>query len=286
MQARREELRKIREQIEQTGEQVSLTDPESRRMKVGKDQKVCYNAQIAVDPKHHLIVAHDVTNEENDLQQLAPMASAAKKALGVESLEAGADAGYHSPSQIVACEDKKILPYVPEPATSSKNKKAGLFAKEDFRYDEKIDAYHCPAGQLLRWSTQETRDGRVMKYYTNALACRGCAMRDQCTKDKIGRRIMRLPEEGQVEAMRRRLAQKPELMRLRKATVEHPFGTIKHEWNAGYFLLKGLRLVRGEFSLSALAYNIRRATSVVGPERLLKFMTNRRKASERRLQAA
>jgi hypothetical protein len=285
MRARLTELRQIQEQIEETGEQASLTDPESRRMKVGNDLKVCYNAQIAVDPKHHLIVAHDVTNEENDLQQLEPMATAAKEALGVKSLEAGADAGYHNPSQIVACQDNEILPYVPDPATSSsKNRKAGLFTKEHFRYDEAKDAYQCPAGQWLHWSTQETRDGRLMKYYTNAAACRGCAMRAQCTKDKHGRRIMRIPEEAQIEAMRQRLASRAELMLLRKSTVEHPFGTIKHGWDAGYFLLKGLRQVRGEFSLSTLAYNIRRATSAVGAECLLDVLRGRRKALESGLQ--
>jgi hypothetical protein len=68
--------------------QVSLTDPDSRRMrKVG----VGYNGQIAVDAKHKLIAAADVVNEATDHGQLAPMAAAAKEALGVEKLKAVAD---------------------------------------------------------------------------------------------------------------------------------------------------------------------------------------------------
>jgi transposase len=86
-----------RQHLSESGEsQLSLTDPESRRMKVRGDMDVCYNAQIAVDAKHHLIVAHEVTDQVNDVEQLAPMAAAAKEALGVQTLEVAADRGYHT----------------------------------------------------------------------------------------------------------------------------------------------------------------------------------------------
>src|SRR5690606_18020483 len=105
------------------------TDPDSRLMKVGGGMEVCYNVQIALDFKHALIVAHEVTNAGNDQRQLAPMARAAQEALGVEHLEVAADSGYHSPAQIAACEASGITPYVPEPLTSN-SAKAGLFTKE------------------------------------------------------------------------------------------------------------------------------------------------------------
>lgn len=93
---RKKKYERYRNQLKESGErQMSLTDPESRRMKIQGDMKVCYNAQIAVDSKHHLIVVTDVTDQGSDEQQLAPMAKAAKEALGGETLEAGADAGYH-----------------------------------------------------------------------------------------------------------------------------------------------------------------------------------------------
>lgn len=280
LRARQQELRKYQKQIRQTGTQVSLTDPESRRMKVRGDQDVCYNAQIAVDPKHHLIVAHDVTNEVTDIEQLAPMALAAKQELGVEHLEVAADGGYHNGSQVVTCEQNGITVYVPVTKTS-KNEKAGLFTKEDFTYSEERDAYRCPAGHWLQRRTQgKTNSGRVLGYYMNVQACRTCPLRAHCTKNKYARRIMRTPEEAQVEAMRKRLAERPELMVQRKSAVEHPFGTMKRGWDADHFLLKGLEGVRGEFSLSVLAYNLRRAINILGVECLLETLRSRKMAAK------
>jgi transposase len=265
-----------REELAQSEQrQISLTDPESRRMKVRGDFDVCYNAQIAVDGKHHLIAAHEVTNQVNDVEQLAPMALAAKQELDVAVLEVAADRGYHNGAQVVECEAAGITTYVPAPRTS-KNEKRGRFTKEAFSYSAQRDAYRCPADQWLGFSTQTEVDGRVLRYYANWPACAQCPLREECTAGKQGRRIMRTPEEAAVDRMRQRLGQRPELMLQRKSTVEHPFGTMKRGWDGGYFLLKGLRKVRGEFSLSVLAYNLRRALSVLGVEGLLKGLREAR----------
>lgn len=261
-----------REYLKESGEsQLSLTDPESRRMKLHGDIEVCYNAQIAVDPKHHLIVADDVTNQVNDEEQLAPMGIAAKETLGVERLDVGADRGYHAGPQVVKCEENGLTPYVPAPK-SSKNKGRGLFTKESFSYSAERDAYLCPAKQWLSPCTQTVVGGRTMRYYANWEACQGCPLRQQCTSSKQGRRIMRTPEEERVDAMAQRVKERPELMLQRKSTAEHPYGTMKRWWDGGYFLLKGLRKVRGEFSLMTLAYNLRRVMNLLGVECLLEVL--------------
>ena len=96
--------------------QVSLTDADSRRMrKVG----VGYNGQIAVDARHKLIAAAEVVNEPTDHGQLAPMAAAAKEALGVEQLKAVADGGYYDHGQIAACAGIGVESYVPRPKKGS-----------------------------------------------------------------------------------------------------------------------------------------------------------------------
>jgi len=286
LRARQKELQGIQEQIERTGEQVSLSDPDSRRMKVRGSVEVCYNAQIAVDSKHALIVAHDVTNAGNDQEQLGAMALAAKEVLGVEELEVAADCGYHSPLQIALCEANGITPYVPEPQTTSKNVQSGLFTKEDFAYSEAHDAYQCPGGHWLeRRSQSRTKAGRILGYYSNPPACRSCPMRAQCTRDQKARRITRRPEEAQVMAMRRRLAERPEMMVQRKR-VEHPFGTLKRGMDMGHFLLQGLERVGGEFSLSVLAYDFKRVIKLVGVECLLEVLRRRRQPSEAALTAA
>jgi transposase len=259
--------------LKESGEsQLSLTDPESRLMKLQGDLKVCYNAQIAVDARHHLIVADDVTNQENDLNQLAPMAIAAKEMLGVDTLEVGADAGYHNGPQVVECEQNEIVPYAPKPKTSSKNDGEGRYTKEAFTYSAERDAYRCPAGEWLGLSTQTVVNGRTLRYYANWQACAGCPLREQCTTGKQGRRIMRTPEEERLEAMAERLKEKPGLMVQRKSTVEHPYGTIKWWGDGGYFLLKGLKKVRGEFSLMTLGYNLKRLLNLFEVECLLEAL--------------
>ena len=259
--------------LKESGEsQLSLTDSESRRMKQRGDMNVCYNGQIAVDAKHHLIVAEDVTNQVNDEEQLAPMAIAAKKALGMETLEVAADAGYYSGKQVVECERNGITPYAPRPKSSSKNQHAGRFTKEAFSYCAEQDAYRCPADQWLSFCTETEVDGRLLRYYANWQACAQCPLREQCTKSQQGRRIMRTPEEGRLEVMAERLKQKPDLMMQRKSAVEHPFGTMKWWWDGGYFLLRGLRKVRGEFSLMVLAYNLRRVINLCGVKCLLEAL--------------
>ena len=64
--------------------------------------------------------------------------------------------------------------------------------------------------------------------------------------------------------MAARLKARPELLDRRRETVEHPFGSIKQWMNQRAFLMRGLDNVRGEFSLTALAYNLRRALNIVG----------------------
>jgi transposase len=263
---KKKEYEEHREALKQSGErQLSETDPESRLMKQQDGMKVCYNAQIAVDARHHLIVACDVTNQVNDEQQLAPMAVAAKEALGVEALDVAADAGYHVGTQVVECEANGITPHAPKPRTSSKNGNQGLYTKEEFTYSAEVDAYECPAGELLTLCTTSTGQ-RPLRYYGNWGACAKCALRAQCTRSTQGRRIMRTPEEERLEAMAGRMRARPGLMVQRAGTVEHPFGTMKWGWHGGHFLLKGLRKVRGEFSLMTLAYNLRRVMNLLGVE--------------------
>jgi transposase len=252
--------------------QVTLTDPESRRMKTSGGTQVCYNAQIAVDAQHHLIVAETVTNEPTDVHQLSPMAEAAHEALGAPpDLAAVADRGYHNGPEVARCLAAGIVPMVPAPQTS-KNEAAGRFTKAQFTYLPDADAYRCPAGQVLPFRFETEEAGAAQRYDYDYAACAGCPLRARCTgktDPAQGRRIKRWGEEAILEAMAARLAADPGSRVRRKSLVEHPFGTMKRGDDASYFLVRGLAKVRGEFSLMALAYNLRRAVSVVGVPRLV-----------------
>jgi transposase len=250
------------EELQASGEtQISKTDPESRSMKMRGGTNVCYNAQTAVDSKHKLIVAAQVTNEPNDQQQLSSIAVEAKQALGVDTLDVVADRGYSNSVELDRCEQENITTYVPQ-THSEKSARAGRFSKEDFEYDAQSNQYRCPAGQSLTHRCDSVQRGRVVQYYWTD-ACGGCALRRQCmTARSKQRRVTRRQDEQKITEAARRASERSDLMNKRKELSEHPFGTIKRWINGGYFLLKGLEGVRAEFSLAALAYNIKRVAAI------------------------
>lgn len=268
LRARRENYTALLTQLEASGEtQISVTDPESRSMKVRNGTEVCYNVQTAVDDKHNLIVAHDVTNAPTDRGELSGIARAANEVLAAPDLNVIADMGYYSGPEVVTCLEAGITPTVPRPRTSA-NAKRGLFTKEDFAYDAARDQYRCPAGATLTYRFSTVEQGRGMRYYSTS-ACGTCAMKARCTRNKEARRITRWEQEAVLEAMEQRLKATPELGTRRKAIVEHPFGTMKRGMDQGYFLLRGLTKVRAEFSLTVLAYNLKRVINIVGVPRMM-----------------
>ena len=270
LQKHKEEVKRLQEMLEVSGEtSVSLTDPDSRLMVTGKHgNDVSYNVQIAVDSKHKLIVTSDITNEANDLHQLYPLAEAAKDFLKVEHLEVTADTGYYNEKQIAECEKNNISCYIPEPE-KSQNKALGLYTDKDFSYDPVGNTYLCPAHQRLFLHYRTIKGNKeVMVYETNC--CKRCMLRGKCTRsEKNNRRIYRWINEDIIEAMQDRIKRCPEKVSKRKELVEHPFGTLKHWMNHGYFLMRGRKKVAAEVSMSVLVYNMKRVMNILGIQGLL-----------------
>ena len=250
-------------------QQISLTDPDARSMNARGSGMVGYNVQTAVETKNHLIVAHEVTNEGSDRGHLATMADQARAAIGGEELTVIADRGYFSGDEILACDQAGITPFVPKPLNSN-SKAEGRFGKPDFVYIASDDEYRCPAGQRLikRFTTVEA--GMTLNIYWSS-ACPRCPIKAQCTTGSE-RRVRRWVHEAVIDAMQERLDRDPEKMRVRRQTVEHPFGTIKFWMGATHFLTKTLARVRTEMSLHVLAYNFKRVLRLLGIGAMLAAM--------------
>ena len=249
-------------------QQLSLTDPDARSMATsGRGSGVVgYNVQAAVDAKHHLIVAHEVTNVGHDRDQLSGMAGQARAAMGLETLEVLADRGYFNGEEVLACEAIGVTPYVPKPLTSGAKAK-GRFGKQDFVYMPEQDEYRCPAGERLSRRFTSVEDGKTLHTYWTT-KCAACPLKPQCTSGKE-RRIKRWEHEAVIDAMQERLDRRPDAMRVRRATVEHPFGTLKAWMGATHFSTRTLNKVRTEMSLHVLAYNMKRVIAILGPQRLI-----------------
>ena len=265
---RKQGYEQIQQQLEQSGEsQISMTDPDSRSMKVGQGTDICYNLQIAVDDRHKLIVEHELTNDPTDHAHLASMALIAKQTLEVEDMEVVADKGYYDGAEVKKCQQAGIKVYVAKQQTSA-NKKLGLFTKEDFVYDRQKDCYICPAGKELSKGCETVELGRHIRYYSTS-ECRRCEMKARCTRNKRVRRISRWVDEAILEDMERRVRAEPEKMKRRKELVEHPFGTMKRGMNQGYLLMRGVKKVAAEMSLTVLSYNIKRVINIVGVRKMI-----------------
>jgi len=250
-------------------QQVSLTDPDSRSMTTRGTGVVGYNVQTAVDNRHHLIIAHEVTNVGSDRSQLSRMANQARDASGIKDLTVVADRGYFKGEEILTCHKTGITTYLPKPKTSPSQAK-GMFPREAFRYMPGSNEYRCPAGERLIWRFKSVEKGQTLHCYWSS-ACPYCSMKGQCTTG-VYRRIKRWEHEDVLEAVQSRLDQKPEMMRLRRQTVEHPFGTLKAWMGATHFLTKSLNNVSTEMSLHVLAYNMKRVMKILGTKGLIEAM--------------
>lgn len=270
LRAQMEKLDAIEKQLEAAPDhQISLTDPDARSMtSSGRGTgTVGYNVQAVVDAEHHLIVAHDVTNDGHDRAQLSRMATKAREALGTERMTALADRGYFNAPEILACEEAGVIPLVPKPLTSN-SKAEGRFDKRDFIYDEAADEYECPAGErAIHRFTAEEKGLTLHKYWSSA--CPRCPMRMKCTTASY-RRITRWEHEHVLERMQMLLDARPQAAVVRRQTVEHVFGTLKSWLGTTPLLTKTLPKVRSEVSLAVLAYNMKRMIKIVGTQGMVR----------------
>jgi len=263
----REGYKETEQKLEKSGEnQISITDPDARLMHSAQGTHVCYNVQMAVDSKHKMIVAMELTNEGTDQHQLAGIAGQAKEELGVEKIEVVTDMGYYECDQVKASTDNGITVYMEKPGVKVIE---GVYSKERFDYNADRDVYVCPAGEDLRYRTTDKQ--RSLKLYKTD-SCETCALKKQCTSGEGPRVIKRHIHEGVMEEMASRVQGNREKLRLRGGLVEHPWGTMKRSLDQGYFLLRGNEKVGTEMRLTGLIYNMKRAFSIVGVPKLIEAL--------------
>jgi transposase len=268
LKAQRETLQRQAEELAREGlKQKVVGEPDAKLMRTPHGHQVAYNAQIAVDAKHKLIVAFDLTNDGNDQQQLHPMAVQGKAAVAADTVTVVADTGYSNGEQGARCEQDGITPIVPRAETVNP-KGRQYFSRDQFSYDPESDSWRCPAGETL--SLYKTSRTQKKKEYTSK-ACRTCPLRPQCTK-AAQRVIVRDFYEDDREAMHQRAMADPIWMKLRREMAEHPFGTMK--WLMGHprFLVRGLKKAKAELALGVLSYNLKRVITILGVPTLLQAL--------------
>jgi transposase len=238
-------------------------EPEAHFMRSKDGKAPAYNVQTAVDAEHALIVVQQVTLEASDNRSLLPMAEAALAAVGSPSqpLHVVADAGYSNGEQAEACEKSGIVAHAPANRGVNNKGDGTLFDRTQFTYQPDADAYLCPAGQTLPRKQLHRKD-RAVIYAAAPETCADCPLKPRCTTGSR-RLVQRHLHEDALSRMHQRAT--PEAMRLRRSTVEHPFGTLKYRiFGHPRFLLRGLAGAQTEMSLATMAYNLKRMINVLG----------------------
>jgi transposase len=280
LEKRKNRYETMKKELEETGEnELSTTDPDARLMSNNKGSvEVSYNVQTAVDSKHKLIIDFAVITQANDLGCLSPMALQVKQFLECETIDMLADKGYYQADCLKKCVGNNIRPYVSKQSHANRTGNKNYYA-EKFTYDKEKNLYTCPAGAELTYSrTRRSKEKGILGYdYRNSIACKNCLEKPQCTKNKNGRTIFRNVDQDFLDTIDLKTKADYEKYKQRQMIVEHPFGTIKHTWSAGYFLTRRIESVTAEVALSYLAYNLKRTINILGVEEMVERLKERRK---------
>ncbi len=260
-----QQVEQARAQIERTGQRwVNLSDPEARLMRGPQGRSLTgYNAQAMaarLKPEREdgaggtLLLAAEVTQEPGDAAQLLPMVEAAD-ALSQARLTV-ADAGYFASGAVERCQQLGVSVAVPE----AKPDEDHPYHWRRFRYEPERDRYRCPQGQVLeRRQRRLNRRTPAKLYQAEAEACRGCPAFGVCTSARSGRTITISDAAEALERHRvwMRSAAAREALRRRPGLIEPVFGQIKERLAGRRFLLRGLEAVAAEWSLLAVAFNLK-----------------------------
>jgi len=261
---------------------VSLLEPDARFMP--KFDGLNYNAQAAVDADTNLIVAADVTDQPNDQGQFVPIQKQAEVNLTPNSKRSyTGDAGYHNTDDLKHLEQNNIDALIADPAPQNRSTKLKPTSPEtilnekrrierkDFVYNNQGDYYECPMGDQL----SKVKDkGKSIVY--RASKCPACPLANYCLASKKNyKQIHRSKREvyGERMAVKLQSLTAKQRMHERWVSVEPVFGNLKHNLGFRRFSLCGLKQVKGEFSLMAIAHNLNILFKMIDKDRLATAIT-------------
>ena len=266
---RKELYEDYKKQLDVSGEnELSVVDPDARLMGNNRGGvEMAYNVQNAVDGKHDIIIEYDVSMNPADQHQLGNMVKKVKRKLKLRRFTALADKGYYNGSDLLKLKRNKVKAIVARQKPCDSKRLSAEFRSENFKYDSKTDTYTCPMGNELR-TTNKNKDKR--RHYYNKAACASCLHKSKCATGKSQfRRVTRNVYANIYDEADENFRENKELYKRRQQIVEHPFGTVKHTMNGGYFLLRTRRKVCAEVALLFLGYNLKRAVKVLGFEEIM-----------------
>ena len=254
----KERLEKLRSEGVQSEQP---TEPDARKMRDRGSFHFGYNAQAVVDVDSGLVVASDVTTDQNDSHQLGSMARHAKTNLGSDADELLADAGYATLPEIGELFEDGANLTVDLPRRLMAGPEDSGFHASHFSYNEEDDGVICPLGNRLEFSCEKNE--RHNRYRVRVYRCRNskdCPRRSQCCKGKSARTIEISPYHKALEAQRVKYKDpdKRRASRGMRARVETLFGQTKGNRQFRRFSSWGVTNAKTQWALLCTTGNLRK----------------------------
>ena len=227
---------------------ASLTDPECRMMKNKKgNSELSYNAQFTVDSKNQIILANDVCQDQNDVNQLKPQVKNVRENIELkEDTKLGADCGYNSAENLQFLEEDQLNGFIPNVSQAQKLQgRTQTIQQDNYEYDWEKDEIIVGNTRLKYHATWKHRLGKKQRVY----------------KSENGLIMKKVPEFFQArlrmkEKMDSEIGKK--VYAMRKIVVEPVIGNIKENLGMREFSLRGLKKVRIELNLVSIAHNLKK----------------------------
>lgn len=264
--AEKDKLRKtIREKLarlkDEEREHMHPGEPDAQMMKNHEGTRLGYNAQAVVDSKAGVIVAAEVTTDQNDKRQLVPMLEKVQQEVGVVAEETVADGGYCSGEQLDNAERAKLPVLVNLGEARKAEEAGGQYHSSKFAYNPEADCLICPMGEKLEYERTCKRKDRG--HATRVYRCKSfenCPVRWDCSKDKKGRCVERSPYADAIlrQKEKQKDKTKADLLRQRMFIAEPAFARVKHILEFRRWTMAGLVKVKPQWAFVCALVNLSR----------------------------
>ena len=240
-------------------EQMNASEPDAVVVKTNDGKRLGYNAQVVVDDKRKLIVAEEVTTDQNDKHQLIPMIEKVQESLDRTAEETIADAGYCSGEQMEKAEKEgyEVIVNLKEIETAAE--RGGEYHSSRFIYDEQNDCMTCPRGKVLSHFSEGKyhRNGYTVQLY-KCQSYKDCPVRWQCSKSKRGRIVKLSPYNGAIlrQKEKQKSPEKLKILKQRIGIVEPVMAWAKHLLGFKRWTVRGIDQVRSQWAFLCASINL------------------------------
>lgn len=237
---------------------LSRTDKDSGYMvREGKPKGFFYLDHRTVDGRHAIVTDTYATPATvHDAAPYLGRLDRQRERFGFPIRAVGVDAGYATAAVTEGLQERDIYAVMGYRRPTHRD---GYFHKREFRYDQKLDVYLCPNGQLIPYRTTN-REG-YRQYHSDPEQCRACPVRGQCTESRNHTKVVtrHVWEESKENIDRHRMERiGKRIYRRRKETVERSFADAKQLHGHRYARMRGLAKVQQQCLLAATAQNIKK----------------------------